>query len=112
MISSTEERMCRRLTHIALIPKVVNKESSSDFRPISLCNYSYKILSKLLANQIKVWQPQLISHNQNVFVEDRLIQDNLLIAHEAFHLLKLKRRGSRYEAGLRLDMNKAYDHVK
>lgn len=37
-------------THIALIPKVPNPECTSQFRPISLCNNSYKILLKHLAN--------------------------------------------------------------
>ena len=37
-------------TFLALIPKEVNPSTFGIFRPIYLCNVSYKILSKLLAN--------------------------------------------------------------
>jgi hypothetical protein len=99
-------------THIALIPKIPNPEKTSHFRPISLCNNSYKILSKLLANRMKDILPFIISHNQNAFVPGRQIQDNILLAHETYHYLKLKREGDNHELGLKLDMNKAYDSVE
>lgn len=40
-------------TNIALILKVLNPETVNQFRPICLCNYSYKVMSKILANQLK-----------------------------------------------------------
>ncbi|XP_050379552.1 uncharacterized protein LOC126796881 [Argentina anserina] len=99
-------------THIVLIPKIPNPERTTHFHPISLCNNSYKILSKLLANRLKPILPLIISPNQNAFVSQRLIQDNILLAHEGFHYLRLKRTGERHEFGLKLDMNKAYDRVE
>ncbi|CAN6553756.1 unnamed protein product [Malus baccata var. baccata] len=99
-------------THIVLIPKVPNPESVSQFRPISLCNYSYKVLSKVLANRLKVVMPNIISPSQNAFVEGRQIHDNIGIAHEMFHFLKGRKAKSKYELGIKLDMQKAYDRVE
>lgn len=50
-------------TFLALIPKDLDAFSFGKFHPISLCNFIYKIIAKVLANKIKVILPRIISPN-------------------------------------------------
>lgn len=50
-------------THVVLIPKIKNPTKMTDLRPISLCNVSYKLISKVLANRLKGFLPQIVDEN-------------------------------------------------
>ena len=54
-------------TLVMLIPKVKCPELISEFRPVSLCNVIYKLVSKVLANRLKKLLPLLVLENQSAF---------------------------------------------
>lgn len=72
-------------TLVALTPKIPMRESITHLRPTSCCNYLYKIIAKIFVTRLKPFMNRSVTPQQSAFVGGRLIQDNLILAHEAFH---------------------------
>ena len=99
-------------TNTAFVPKNKNPQRMIDFRPISLCNVVYKLISKTLANRLKAVLPFIISEKQSAFVANRLIIDNVFVAYEIKHYLKHKRGGNDSFMAAKLDISKAFDRIE
>lgn len=69
-------------TFICLIPKIQSPSTTSHFRPFSLCNTIYKVISKLIVNRIKPFLDQLIHPSQSAFQKNHRASDNAIIVQE------------------------------
>lgn len=98
-------------TFLVLIPKLDNPEMASQFRPIGLCNVTYKIITKAIVNRIKLILPHITSNTQTSFVPGRQITDNIVIVQEVLHTMKRK-QGQKGFMTLKIDFEKAYDRLK
>ena len=98
-------------THIALIPKIQGPETLGNYRPISLCNTVYKIITKIIMARLRPFLDKLISPLQTAFVPGRRGIDNAIIAQEVIHSISKKRGNVGYMV-LKIDLEKAYDKLE
>lgn len=66
-------------TSIVLIPKVQGPESFGSYRPISLYNTVYKIISKVLVGRIHPLLDKIISPHQVAYMPGRKGVNNAII---------------------------------
>ena len=94
---------------LALISKEKGAKKFNRFRPISLYNTGYKVITKIMANRLKRILPKLIPKNQGGFVRGRQIMDNIILVQEAIYIsYKEKEKGM----VIKLDLASAFDRVK
>lgn len=96
---------------VVLIPKVLKPESITQFRPISLCNVLFKIITKAMVGRLKSIINKLIGPAQASFIPGRLSADNIVVVQEAVHSMRRK-EGRKGWMLLKLDLEKAYDRVR
>jgi Reverse transcriptase (RNA-dependent DNA polymerase) len=77
---------------IYLIPKKCVAKLISQYRPISLINYSFKIITKLLSTRLTPHMDTLISYTQTTYIKGRNIMDNVVVATEVLHQVRIKKK--------------------
>lgn len=98
-------------TYITLIPKLDNVSRLKDFKPIGLCNVSYKIITKILAQRLRPLMEKLVSPCQASFIPNRQSGGNTSVAQEVFHSMRSK-KGKTGWMTIKVDLEKAYDCLK
>lgn len=95
-------------TFIALIPKVNGVANFGDFWSIALCNFCYKVISKIIANRLRPILSRALSEEQFGFLKGRQINEASGIAQECLHNIKEKKLQALI---LEIDLRKAYDCI-
>lgn len=93
-------------TLIALLPKKAKSDTFQDFRPISLCNILFKIISKIIAERLKPTLASFISKDQHAFLKGCNILDAVAMTQESLFSMISNKMDM---AILKIDLQKAYD---
>lgn len=78
-------------TYITLVPNIDKPSGFSDYHPISLCNALYKLITKVIADRMKLVLRKVISAKQFSFLLGRQILDAVGTVQESLHSIKMKK---------------------
>ena len=101
----------QRLGILKLLPKPHrDPRRVKNLQPITLLNVDYKLFTKVLANRIKVVLPSIIHTDQNGFMKNRFMGNNVLDVYALVALAEETRNENMVV--LALDIEKAFDSVR
>lgn len=98
-------------TFIVLIPKTKQPQCFNHYRPISLCNFVYKVVSKIITERMRSIMEKIISPYQRAFIEGRWIAENTVLAQKIIKKIK-NHRGKNRLMVIKVDFKKAYDRME
>ena len=109
VLSSGRLSASQRCGVVRLLYKKGDKEDLRNWRPISLLNVDYKILSRVLARRLSSVLSTLVHHDQTCCVPRRTIHDNTRLLQDVVDYCTLEGIPA---ALISLDQEKAFDRVE
>ena len=94
---------------ITCIPKSDNREYMKNWRPITLLNVDYKILSSVLSLRLRQVLKDVISQEQKGFLAERYIGENTRLVYDVMHHLAEKNKKGML---MLIDYEKAFDSLE
>ncbi|KAK9911453.1 hypothetical protein M0R45_035362 [Rubus argutus] len=94
---------------LILIPKKDEADNISDYRPIALANFVFKLITKIIADRLGKVAARIISPNQSAFLKGRSIVDPIILTSECINLLD--RNCKNGNIAIKLDISKAFDSL-
>lgn len=85
-------------------------ETANYFRPITLLNVVFKIISKVLVNRMRPIMSKLVGPFQNSFLPGRSTMDNVILNQEIMHSMRHK-KGRKGYMMIKIDLHKAHDSL-
>jgi len=105
-----ELSICQKQGIITCLPKTEsNREFMKNWRPITLLNLDYKILSGVLSQRMREVLKDIIGHEQKGFLEGRYIGESTRMVYDIMHYLEAKKRKGLI---MLIDFEKAFDSVE
>ena len=78
-LNSEQMLTCLNKIVIVLIPMTDRPQGLMNFRPISLCNVAFKIISKVFCNRLKILLATHSAPNQSAFPKGKLISTTIML---------------------------------
>ena len=94
---------------ITLSFKKGNKNHLNNWRPITLLNTDYKILTHILAQRLQTVLPKIISTDQNGYLKNRFIGYSV---RQIEDIIELTKNDNKQNALLFVDFKKAFDSIE
>ena len=78
---------------LILIPKTQNADSMDQFRPVTMENFMFKIISKILADRLAQIMPNIVFQEQRGYIQGWNIKDCVCLDSDAINMLDHKSFG-------------------
>ena len=93
---------------ITLLFKKGDRTQLKNWRPVTLLNTDYKILTKALANRLQQVLPQIVNSDQTASIKGRTINDNTRLLNDVISYVNEKNTSLAF---ISIDQMKAFDRV-